>query len=166
MPVRDADPGDFDEICAMIHELAAFERAPEEVAFRPDDVREHLFGPRPALRALMATSVVGGEEGKGAAIAGMALWYPTYSTWVGQPGVWLEDLFIRPAHRRQGLATQLLSALAERSAGRVEWAVLDWNQEAISFYDRLGAYPVDGWTRYRWVPPRSKRQRSTVTPSE
>ncbi len=133
----------------MIHELAAFERAPGEVAFDRGQVGAHLFGPSPAVHALMATT-----EEKEKAVAGMALWYPTYSTWVGRPGVWLEDLFIRPSHRRRGLARELLAVLAERSPGRVEWAVLDWNADAIAFYDRLGAVTVDGWTRYRWVPTR------------
>lgn len=147
MPVRDATPTDLDEICAMIRELASFERAPDQVAFDRDEVGVHLFGPVPALHALVAE-----EEGKEGAVAGMALWYPTYSTWEGRPGVWLEDLFIRPAHRRRGLAGQLLDALGQRSAGRVEWAVLDWNVDAIAFYAGRGASPVAGWTRYRWIP--------------
>jgi GNAT superfamily N-acetyltransferase len=147
MPVRDATPDDLDDICAMIRELADFERAPGEVAFVREDVAGHLFGPVPAVHALIAE-----EEGKEGTVAGMALWYPTYSTWVGRPGVWLEDLFIRPAHRRRGLAGELLAALAGRTSGRVEWAVLDWNTDAIRFYDRLGAEPVPGWTRYRWLP--------------
>lgn len=135
----------------MIVELAAFEQAADEVAFDRDELGAHLFGASPAAHVLIAEP----EEGKGSAVAGMALWYPTFSTWLGRPGVWLEDLYVRPPYRRRGLAGELLAALAERSSGRVEWAVLDWNRDAVAFYDRLGAEPVPGWTRYRWIPRRS-----------
>lgn len=153
MPVRDAVVEDIDEICAMIGELAAFEQAPDEVAFDPVTLAEHLFGPSPAAHVLIAEPVVGSSD-LVAPVAGMALWYRTFSTWVGEPGIWLEDLFVRPSFRRRGLATELMLALGERCGGgprRLEWAVLDWNSEAIAFYRRLGAVPVRGWTRYRWV---------------
>jgi GNAT superfamily N-acetyltransferase len=152
MPVRDATPGDLDEIGRMIHELAAFERAAEEVAFDPGDLGRHLFGPAPTAHALIAHPA--GEPGTA---AGMAVWFPTFSTWLGTSGVWLEDLFVRPAHRRLGLARELLAALADRSEGRIEWAVLEWNVDAIAFYDSLGAAPVDGWHRYRWLPGHAVR---------
>jgi GNAT superfamily N-acetyltransferase len=151
VPVRDATPDDLDDIGAMIHELAAFERAAGEVAYDPADLHRHLFGPAPTAGALIAH-----PAGKPATVAGMAVWYPTFSTWLGVSGVWLEDLFVRPAFRRQGLARELLDALAERSEGRVEWAVLEWNADAIAFYDALGAAPVDGWHRYRWLPGPSR----------
>lgn len=147
MAVRVAVPEDLAEIEAMIVELAEFEQAPEEVAFDHHALAVHLFGPDPAAGVLIAT-----PDDRPDAVAGMAVWFRTFSTWLGRPGVYLEDLFVRPEFRRRGLARQLLDGLAERSEGRVEWSVLDWNSEAITFYDRLGATPVDGWTRYRWLP--------------
>ena len=147
MSVRAATEDDLDEICAMVRELAEFEQAAGEVALDPDDLRRHVFGPDPAAHVLIAH-----PDGDAETVAGMALWYRTYSTWVGRPGVWLEDLFIRPAHRRAGLGRQLLDELGRCSEGRVEWAVLDWNDGALAFYGGIGARPVDGWTRYRWLP--------------
>ncbi|MDQ2726968.1 MAG: GNAT family N-acetyltransferase [Actinomycetota bacterium] len=147
MAVRAAVPEDLAEIEAMVVELAEFERAPDEVVFDHDDLAEHLFGPDPAAGVLIATA-----DDRPERVAGMAVWFRTFSTWLGRPGVYLEDLFVRPDFRRLGLARQLLDALAERSGGRVEWSVLDWNTDAIAFYDRMGATPVDGWTRYRWLP--------------
>jgi GNAT superfamily N-acetyltransferase len=81
----------------------------------------------------------------------MALWHWTFSTFLGRPGIWLEDLVVRPEHRGAGLGRALLTSLFERSPGRVEWAVLDWNEPAMAFYRSLGAAPVDGWMRYRWT---------------
>lgn len=147
MAVREAIPGDLAEIEAMIVELAEFEQAPDEVAFDTEMLAKHLFGPDPAASVLIATA-----DDQPDRVAGMAVWFRSFSTWLGRPGVYLEDLFVRPEFRRLGLARQLLDALAERSEGRVEWSVLDWNSAAIAFYDRLGAAPVGGWTRYRWLP--------------
>lgn len=147
MVVRDAAPADLPEIEAMIVELAAFERAADEVGFDSATLGAGLFGPEPSAHVLIAS-----PPDQSAVTAGMAVWYRTFSTWLGRPGIWLEDLFVRPEYRRQGLARQLLDALAERSEGRVEWAVLDWNDAAIAFYDGLGASPVSGWIRYRWAP--------------
>ena len=138
-------PEDLDEICALIVELADYEQAPDEVAFDRDEVGRHLFGAGAVARALIA-------EDEAGTCAGMALWYRTFSTWVGRPGIWLEDLFVRPEHRKSGHGRALFDAVRARTDGRVEWAVLDWNQSAIDFYDSLGARPVDGWTRYRWEP--------------
>jgi GNAT superfamily N-acetyltransferase len=138
-------PEDLDEICALIIELAEYEQAADEVAFDRDEVARHVFGPDAVARALIA------EDDEGACV-GMALWYRTFSTWVGRPGIWLEDLFVRPDHRGTGLGRALLDAVRARTDGRVEWAVLDWNRSAIDFYESLGARPVDGWTRYRWEP--------------
>lgn len=144
--VREARPADQSEIEGMILELATFEKSAHEVAFDPEALARHLFGPEPAAQALIAT-----PPERPDVVAGMAVWYRTFSTWEGRPGIWLEDLFVRPDFRRLGLGRQLLDALAERSVGRVEWAVLDWNDVAIAFYDGLGAVPVSGWTRYRWT---------------
>jgi GNAT superfamily N-acetyltransferase len=145
MPVREAVPADLDEICALIGELAEFEQASAEVAFDPAELSHHLFGPDPAACVLIAEPI--DQPG---VVAGMALWYRTFSTWVGRPGVWLEDLFVRPDYRGQGLAAELLSGLSRESEGRLECAVLDWNRPAIALYERSGGRPVEGWTRYRW----------------
>lgn len=145
MPVRDAAEHDLDEICALVRELAAYERLDHEVVFDPAEVRTHLFGPDPAARVLIAES----DDGR---VVGFALWYRTFSTFLGRPGIWLEDLFVRPEHRGRGHGLALLHALRERTDDRVEWAVLDWNEPSIRFYEGLGAAPVEGWTRYRWLP--------------
>ena len=140
-----AVPDDLDEICALIVELAVYEEAPDEVAFDRDEVGRHLFGPDAGRPRLMAET----DDGR---VAGMALWFRTFSTWVGRPGIWLEDLFVRPSTVAHGYGRALLEAVRDRTDGRVEWTVLDWNQSAIDFYESLGAAPVDGWTRYRWDP--------------
>ena len=144
MPIRDATPDDLAEIGALIRELAEYEQAADEVAFDLADLATHLFGPDPAAHVLIATTDAG-------EVAGMALYFRTFSTWVGRPGIWLEDLYVRPEHRGSGLGRALLDALRARTADRVEWNVLDWNESAIAFYRSLGAEPLDGWTRYRWL---------------
>ena len=143
--IREASADDLAEIAALIHELAAYERAAEEVAFDLDELARHLFGLEPAARVLIADTADG-------QVAGMALYFTTFSTWLGRPGIWLEDLFVRPQFRGGGHGRALLEAVRERTDGRVEWAVLDWNEPAIGFYRSLGAESVDGWTRYRWLP--------------
>lgn len=151
MPVRDATPADAPEIAAMVVELAAFEGAADQVETDADGLAAQLFGPEPAARVLIAE-----PPGRPSVIAGMALWFPTFSTWVGRPGIWLEDLFVRPDHRRCGLAGELLQTLASRTEGRVEWQVLEWNAPAIAVYERLGATRESGWFRYRWLPSRGQ----------
>jgi GNAT superfamily N-acetyltransferase len=142
--LRDADESDLDEICALIRELAEYEQMDDEVVLDEAVVRTHLFGPSPAAQVLIA-------EYDGA-VAGFALFFTTFSTFLGRPGIWLEDLFVRPQHRGSGLGMALIQSLRERTDGRVEWNVLDWNQPSIDFYDSLGAEPVPGWTTYRWLP--------------
>ena len=145
MPIRAATPADLDEICALVVELAEYERLAHEVELDRDVMGEHLFGPDPAASVLIA-------EADDGSVAGMALWYRTFSTFLGRPGIWLEDLFVRPEHRGAGHGKALLQALFDRAdGGRVEWSVLDWNEPSIRFYDSLGARPVAGWTRYRWL---------------
>jgi len=144
VPIRDARPDDLDEICSLIRELAVYERLEHEVVLEPATVGRHVFGPEPAAHVLIAES----DDG---AVAGFALWFRTFSTFLGRPGIWLEDLFVRPEHRSAGLGRALLDELRARTDGRVEWAVLDWNEPSIAFYEGLGARPVQGWTRYRWV---------------
>ena len=144
MPIREATVADLDSICELIKELAIYEALEDEVVFGRDTLSQHLFGAAPVAHVLLALD--DGER------VGMALWYPTFSTFLGQPGIWLEDLFVRPTYRGRGHGAALLRRLREMTDGRVEWAVLDWNTSAIEFYERLGAAPVDGWIRFRWVP--------------
>jgi GNAT superfamily N-acetyltransferase len=142
VPVRPATEADLPHIAALIRELADYERLSHEATFHDDDLRRHLFGPEPAASVLMAEA----DDGE---VAGFALWFRTFSTFLGKPGIWLEDLYVRPQHRRQGHGRALLTRLFSMTEGRVEWAVLDWNEPSIAFYRGLGATPVEGWTRYR-----------------
>ena len=141
MAIRPAQPDDLGEICALIRELAEYEELAHEVELDEAEVGRWLFDEQVA-------SVLIAETDDGA-VAGMALWFATFSTFLGRPGIWLEDLFVRPEHRGQGHGLALLQALRSMTDGRVEWAVLDWNEPSIRFYESLGARPVEGWTRYR-----------------
>ncbi len=147
MPIREATPADVPEILAMIHELADYEKAPHEVVATPGLLRDALFGPDPAVYALMA------EDDETGAVVGFALWFRNFSTWLGRHGVYLEDLYVRPTHRGHGYGKALLQELAriavERGYGRFEWWVLDWNTPAIDFYRSIDAVPMDEWTVYR-----------------
>ncbi len=146
MTVRAAGPDDLNEIAALIRELAEYERLTDAVVWTdPEALRQHLFGDAAVAHVLLAVA----ESG---AIAGFALWFPTFSTFLARPGIWLEDLFVRPAHRRSGHARALLDALVAMADGRVEWSVLDWNEPAHAFYRSLGAAPVAGWTTWRSRP--------------
>ena len=147
MPIREATPADVPEILAMIHELADYEKAPHEVVATPGLLRDALFGPDPAVYALMA------EDDETGAVVGFALWFRNFSTWLGRHGGYLEDLYVRPSHRGHGYGKALLQELAriavERGYGRFEWWVLDWNTPAIDFYRSIDAVPMDEWTVYR-----------------
>lgn len=142
--IREATENDLEEILALIRELAEYEEAAHEVVATTAMLREQLFGPDPVAHVLIAETPSG-------EVAGMALWFRTFSTWLGAPGIWLEDLFVRPQHRKLGLGRALLERLRTLTEGRIEWTVLDWNTPALDFYRELGAAPVDGWTRYRWT---------------
>ena len=147
MPVREAAASDLGEICSLIRELAEYEHLTDELAFDSVTIGRHVFGPDRVAYATIAE-----VESTTEAVAGFALWYPTFSTVLGRPGIWLEDLFVRPRFRGLGLGSELLDDLRDRTEGRLEWAVLDWNEPALGFYRRLGARPVAGWTRYRLDP--------------
>ena len=141
MTVREARPDDLDEIVALVRELAEYERDPDAVVLDPHEFARHMFGADNVAGALIA-------EADGA-VAGFAIYYRTFSTWLGRDGIWLEDLFVRPAYRRQGIARELFEQLRTLTAGRIEWAVLDWNEPAQNFYRTLGAAPLDDWTVWR-----------------
>ena len=144
--IRDATSSDLDDVAALIRALADYESLANEVEWDLELLAETLFGPDAVPRTLVACDDGNGE------VVGIAIWFPTYSTFQGRPGIWLEDLFVRPEHRGSGHGRALLQALFDRAAGgRVEWAVLDWNEPSIRFYESLGARPVQGWTRYRWL---------------
>jgi GNAT superfamily N-acetyltransferase len=141
--IRPAVEADIPELVAMIRELAEFEHLTDQLVITEDDLARGLFGPGAVAR----DSVV--EDGDGG-LAAHALWYRTFSTFLGRTGIWLEDIYVRPEHRRRGHATELLTYLRGQTEGRLEWDVLEWNAPAIDFYQRLGARPLAGWTRYRW----------------
>jgi GNAT superfamily N-acetyltransferase len=140
--IRPATPNDVPTIARLIRALAEYERLAHEVVLDEARLREHLFGPQRYAEVLLA------EEAEAA--VGFALFFHNYSTFLAKPGIYLEDLFVEPAHRGQGHGKALLAALArtavERNCGRLEWAVLNWNEPAIGFYRKLGAVPMDGWT--------------------
>jgi GNAT superfamily N-acetyltransferase len=142
--IRPAEPQDVPELLAMVRELADFEELAHLVECSEDDLSRVLFGEDSFVRDTVAVA----DDGS---LAGHALWYRTFSTFLGLEGIWLEDLYIRPAHRRHGHAGELLRDLRQRTAGRVEWDVLEWNSQAIDFYQGLGARPMAGWTKYRWL---------------
>ena len=143
--IRDAVPDDAVVILRFIRELAAYEREPQAVETSVERLREQMLAPRPPFECLIA-------EEAGEAV-GFALFFQSYSTWRGRPGLYLEDLYVTPARRRFGIGRAILSQIAAlatvRGYGRVEWAVLDWNQPAIDFYLGLGAQPMTEWTVFR-----------------
>ena len=144
--VRPATEQDVAEIHTMVAELAEYEREPESAAGTVEDFAVALFGPNPRAFCLVG-------EAPGGAVAGMALWFETFSTWTARHGIWLEDLFVRPPYRGTGLGRMFLQQLAaiclERGYRRLEWNVLDWNEPALGFYRRLGAQALDEWTVHR-----------------
>jgi GNAT superfamily N-acetyltransferase len=146
--VRPARRQDVGQVHRLIHELAEFEREPDAVQARVEDLDAALFGPHPQVFCHIAE-----HTGGGTAPAGFALWYVTFSTWTGRHGIWLEDLYVRPEYRGSGVGRSLLGALAllgaERGYTRLEWWVLDWNEQAHRFYRRIGARPQDEWTVWR-----------------
>ena len=148
--IRPGVEDDIPVILDLIRGLAEYEKArPEEVPVEEAVLRESLFGAKPAAEVLLAE--VEGET------AGFALFFYNFSTWQGRRGLYLEDLFVRPAMRGRGIGKALLCELAriavERGCARMEWAVLDWNTPAIEFYKSLSAVPMDGWTIFRLTAP-------------
>lgn len=143
--IAPATERDVPVILAMIKGLADYEKMADLVKATEESLRASLFGPRPAAEVVIAYA---DDEA-----AGFALFFPNYSTFLAQPGIYLEDLFVVPRWRAHGLGKKLLAHLAalavERGCGRLEWVVLDWNEPAIGFYKKLGAERMDGWTVFR-----------------
>lgn len=145
-------PGDLPAIGALIEALADYESLRHEVEWSLDSLGAELFGPAPAAQVLLAVEGQGDSE----EVVGFAVWFETFSTFLGRRGIWLEDLFVVEQHRGRGHGRALLSALMEQVGdGRLEWAVLDWNRPSIELYESMGAAPVRDWTRYRWVRDRA-----------
>jgi len=143
--LRRARPGDEGGILDCIRALAEYEKEPDAVLNTAGDLHQALFGPSPTVFAHVVE-----KQGR---LAGIAVWFLNYSTWTGRNGIYLEDLFVRPAERRHGYGRALLVALArlcaERGYRRLEWSVLDWNEPAIRFYRSIGAVGMDEWTVQR-----------------
>ena len=146
--IRPATVADVPIILELIKALATYERAPDEVVATEQGLTEVLFGKKPAAEVLLAF-----ENDRA---VGFAVFFHNFSTWLGKPGLYLEDLFVRPEDRGKGYGRALLVRLAkiarDRCCGRMEWAVLDWNEPAIKFYRKLGANPMPEWTVFRLTP--------------
>ena len=143
--IRAASVDDVDDLVQLIHELAEYERSPQSVAVTAPQLRDALFTASPTVFAHVAE-----EDGR---VVGMAIWYLTFSTWTGRNGIHLEDLYVRSEARAAGVGRALLTELAavasQSGYARVEWSVLDWNEQALRFYRSLGAVPLDEWISYR-----------------
>jgi len=143
--IRRAVEGDVEAIHQLIYELAVYEKAPEEAIATVDAIRSSLFSEKPVAHCHVAE-----VDGK---VVGIAIWFLNYSTWLGKPGIYLEDLFVQPEYRKQGLGKEFMKTLAklcaENSYERFQWWVLDWNEPSIDFYKSIGAVPMDEWTVFR-----------------
>jgi GNAT superfamily N-acetyltransferase len=143
--LRRASPEDVPTILGFIHELAIYERAPDAVKMTAPQLHDALFGTKPRAEALLV-EIDGTPQG-------FAVWYESFNTWTGKPGLYLEDLFVTPAARGQGAGKAIFQHLANiavaRDYARMEWSVLDWNEPAINFYKSRGAEALDEWTKYR-----------------
>ena len=150
--IRPATPADIPLILQLVRDLAEYERAPEQAVATPELMHRALFGDpsREGRGAGIAECVIGEVDGTA---EGLALWYHNFSTWTGKAGIYLEDLFVRPAARGKGLGKALFahveSVARERGCPRYEWMVIDWNAPAIEFYKSMGAKALDAWTVWR-----------------
>jgi len=160
--IRPACVEDVPVILGLIRELATYERAPDEVTATEERLVDVLFGEKPAAEVLLAF------EGKSP--VGFAVFFHNFSTWLGRPGLYLEDLFVKPDKRGKGYGRALLVDLAkvarDRGCGRMEWAVLDWNDPAIQFYHKLGAKPMNEWTVFRLTRDGIARLANSKQPQE
>ncbi|MCG3194429.1 MAG: hypothetical protein DIJKHBIC_03688 [Thermoanaerobaculia bacterium] len=152
LTIREARPQDVGTLVDLIRALSVYERLESECQTDPKGLEEALFGPRPFVEALLA--ITDGEP------IGFALYFQNFSTFLGRPGIYLEDLFVIPSHRGRGIGKALLAEVAARAVargcGRFEWSVLKWNEPAIQFYRSLGAVPMEEWQVYRLAGPRLK----------
>jgi GNAT superfamily N-acetyltransferase len=159
LTIRPATDADTAVVLSFIQALAEYEKLSHEVVADEATLRRSLFGDRPVAEILIAE--LGDDP------AGFALYFHSFSTFLGRPGIYLEDLFVKPELRGRGVGRGLLSRLAriavERHCGRLEWSVLDWNRSAIEFYENLGALPMDGWTVYR-ISGHALRELATTEP--
>lgn len=150
LSIRSATPADVPLILQLIRELAEYEKLAHEVVATQEGLQEHLFGPHPHAQTLIAEFQAPGEAPQA---VGFALFFHNFSTFLGRPGIYLEDLFVRPQARGRGVGRALLVRLAqlalERGCGRFEWSVLDWNEPALRFYRSLGAVPKQEWIIHR-----------------
>ncbi len=148
--IRDARRDDVALIFGWIVELAEYERAREQVTGTPALLEEALFGTAPTAEAVIAETR---ENASAWQPAGFALFHSTFSTWESRPGIWLEDLYVPPVHRRAGVGAELIAHLAKitvaRGYARLEWAALDWNEPALNFYEKIGALRLDDWVLHR-----------------
>ena len=167
--IRSARVDDVPIILQLIHDLATYERAPDEVTATEEQLVDVLFGEKRAAEVLLAFE----EE----SAVGFAVYFYNFSTWLGRPGLYLEDLFVKPEKRGKGYGRALLIELAKvaraRGCGRMEWAVLDWNESAINFYRALGAKPMDEWTVFRlrreeiaWLAQKQGRNTNSMQEAE
>lgn len=158
--LRAATPDDAALLCDFVRELAEFEGLVHECAITPEAVTEHLLGPRRCAAALVAE--LDGTP------AGFAVYYRTFSTFAAKPGIFLEDLYVRPNFRKRGLGRALLQAVAQiahaRSAGRLEWTALKWNAKALALYDSVGVKRMEEWTLLRMAPDAIAQLAGPVTP--
>ncbi|MEO6031977.1 MAG: GNAT family N-acetyltransferase [Burkholderiaceae bacterium] len=153
--LRAAEPSDLNAIVGLIGELAAFESLTHQLQVTPEKLAPHLFGPKPVAEALVVDVVDAADAGsgatraRGATVVAFALFFTHFSTFLAQPGLYLEDLYVQPTHRGRGIGKALLTRLAqtalERGCGRFEWSVLDWNEPAIRFYRGMGATVMPDW---------------------
>ncbi|WP_165230786.1 GNAT family N-acetyltransferase [Aquisphaera insulae] len=158
--IRPARIEDAEALVNLVRELAVYEKLEEFAVATPESFRRNLFGSRPYAETFVAE--VGGV------VVGLAMAFPTFSTFRAQPGLYLEDLYVQPAHRGRGIGKALLATLAkltrDRGFGRLEWSVLDWNAPSIGFYRSLGARPMDEWTIYRIDDAALERLATTAPP--
>lgn len=146
MPVRDATVSDVEEICALIEEHAVYE-GKHDLKHDRAKMARHLFGDDPKAWVVLAY-----PEGEPETVAGFVFCSWNFSTWEGEPGIWMDDLYLRPEYRGHGLARELMADLRARTEGRIVWEMQHGNDTAAAFYTRLGAVPVNDWTLYRWQP--------------
>ena len=163
--IRTATPADVPTILSLIQQLADYERASDEVKATEAQLHAALFGPDAVASCLLAVR----DSGSANDVVGFALWFRTFSTWLGVASIYLEDLFVEPEARGGGYGRALLTALAgiavERGYGRVEWSVLNWNEPAQGFYRKLGARPQDEWTVWRLTGAALGQLTSTQPPT-